>query len=85
MPAIAALKAAPQFETEPQPKEAPQLRAAPQPARLFHARMLVTRAEEWCVEAATPEEARALLAAGAGHRCTPGDSVQVELESLLDD
>jgi hypothetical protein len=76
MPATAALKTAPQFETEPQPKEAPQL---------FHARMLVTRAEEWCVEAETPEEARALLAAGAGHRCTPGESVQVELESLLDD
>jgi hypothetical protein len=85
MPAIAALKTAPQFKTERQPKEAPQLRAAPQPARLFHARMLVTRAEEWCVEAETPEEARALLAAGAGQRCTPGESVQVELESLLDD
>jgi len=85
MPATATLKTAPQFETEPQAREAPQLRAAPQPARLFHARMLVTRAEEWCVEAETPEEARALLAAGAGHRCTPGESVQVELESLLDD
>jgi hypothetical protein len=85
MPATAVLKAAPQFETEPQPKEAPQFRAAPQPTRLFHARMLVTRAEEWCVEAGTPEEARALLASGAGHRCTPGDSIQVELESLLDE
>ena len=53
--------------------------------RLFHARMLVTRAEEWCVEAETAEEARALLAAGAGHRCTPGESVQVEFEHLLDD
>jgi hypothetical protein len=85
MPATAALKAARHFDTEPQPKKAPQLRAAPQPQRLFHARMLVTRLEEWCVEAETPEEARALLAAGAGHRCTPGDSVQVELESLLDE
>jgi hypothetical protein len=47
--------------------------------------MLVTRAEEWCVEAATAEEAHALLAAGAGHRCTPGESVQVEFEHLLDD
>ncbi len=84
MPATA-LKAARQFDTGPQPKDAPQLRAAPQPPRLFHARMLVTRLEEWCVEATTPEEARALLAAGAGHRCTPGDSVQVELESLLDE
>jgi hypothetical protein len=63
---------------------APQ--AAPEPkSRMFHARMVVTRVEEWCVEAETPEEARALLASGAGHRCTPGESVQIELESLLDD
>ena len=65
-------------------------RAAPPPAaetkpRLFHARMLVTRVEEWCVEAKTEEQARALLAAGAGHRCTPGESIQVEIDSLLDD
>lgn len=77
MPAQAALRktasnAAPQAAPEPQ-------------ARLFHARMVVTRVEEWCVEAETPEEARALLASGAGHRCTPGESVQIEIESLLDD
>ena len=53
--------------------------------RLFHARMLVTRLEEWCVEAATPDEAQALLAAGAGHRCSPGESVHAEVESLLDE
>jgi hypothetical protein len=53
--------------------------------RLFHARMLVTRVEEWCVEAATAEEARALFAAGGGHRCTPGDSIHAELEHLIDD
>jgi hypothetical protein len=53
--------------------------------RLFHAKMLVTRVEEWCVEAETAEQARALLAAGVGHRCTPGESVQVELETLLED
>jgi hypothetical protein len=64
---------------------------APPPAiskakpRLFHAKMLVTRLEEWCVEAESVEQARALLAAGAGHRCAPGESVQVEVESLLDD
>ncbi|HZC56783.1 MAG TPA: hypothetical protein VE396_12190 [Xanthobacteraceae bacterium] len=72
MPATAALRTA--------PKEQP--RAEP---RLFHARMLVTRVEEWCVEAATPEEARALLASGAGHRCTPGDTIQVEFDGLLDE
>jgi hypothetical protein len=37
------------------------------------------------VEAQTSEQARALLAAGAGHRCTPGESIQVEIDSLLDD
>jgi hypothetical protein len=53
--------------------------------RLFHAKMLVTRQEEWCVEAASADEARALLEAGAGHRCSAGDSVQVELDRLLDE
>jgi hypothetical protein len=47
--------------------------------------MLVTRVEEWCVEAETAEQARALLAAGIGHRCTPGESIQVEIDGLLDD
>ena len=62
------------------------LKIAPQAEpRLFHGRMLVTRLEEWCVEAETPEEASALLAAGAGHRCAPGESIQIEFDSLLDD
>ena len=44
---------------------------APANTRLktFHATMVVTRMEQWCVEAATLEEARALLVAGEGHRC----------------
>jgi hypothetical protein len=45
--------------------------------------MLVTRVEEWCVEAATAEEAQELLASGAGHRCAAGESVQVELEQMI--
>jgi hypothetical protein len=62
------------------------LKKAPRPQpRLFHARMVVTRIEEWCVEAETAEEAKALLASGAGHRCTPGESISVELDGLLDD
>jgi hypothetical protein len=44
--------------------------------------MLVTRAEEWCVEAESPEEARELLAAGAGYRCHLGDCLHVEVESV---
>jgi hypothetical protein len=47
--------------------------------------MLVTRLEEWCVEAATAEEARALFAAGGGHRCTPGESVHTEFDELIDE
>jgi len=52
--------------------------------KTFHATMLVTRFEEWCVEAQSAEEARALLASGEGHRCHLGDCLQVELESLED-
>ena len=76
MPAATATKV--RTRAEPANRPAPQ-------RRLFHARMLVTRAEEWCVEAETAEEEQALLAAGAGHRCAPGESVQVELEHLLDE
>jgi len=53
--------------------------------RMYHATMLVTRAEEWCVEAETPEEARALLQAGEGHRCHLGDCLQMQLDQLHDD
>ncbi len=43
-----------------------------------------TRVEQWCVEAETAEEARELLAAGAGHRCEIGDCVNVEVEHVED-
>jgi hypothetical protein len=76
MPARSALLRAPRVAPEAAPDAKP---------RLFHARMLVTRVEEWCVEAETEEQARALFAAGVGHRCTPGESIQVEIESLLDE
>lgn len=49
----------------------------------YHATMLVTRAEEWCVQAASAEEARALLEQGEGHRCAAGDVFAVELGELL--
>jgi hypothetical protein len=42
--------------------------------KTFHATMLVTRAEEWCVEAESPEEARELLAAGIGVTLVSGCS-----------
>jgi hypothetical protein len=53
--------------------------------KTYHATMLVTRTEEWRVEAETPEEAKALLAAGQGHRCTSGECLHAELTGFFDD
>jgi len=50
--------------------------------KTFHATMHVMRVEEWCVEAETPEEARALLVSGQGHRCSAGDCLHVDLDTL---
>jgi hypothetical protein len=52
--------------------------------KIFHATMLVTRTEEWCVEAETADEARQLLAAGDGHRRYGSDCIHVEIRDLLD-
>jgi hypothetical protein len=69
------------------PKESAMALAAlkrmPEPEmKTYHATVMVTRAEEWCVEADSLEEARELLAAGLGHRCHLGERVQFEVESL---
>jgi hypothetical protein len=53
--------------------------------KTFHATMHVVRIEEWCVEAETAEEARALLAAGEGHRCSAGDCLNIQLDALHSD
>ncbi len=50
--------------------------------KTFHATVHVTRMEQWCVEAETAEEARELLAAGAGYRCEIGDCINVEVEQV---
>jgi hypothetical protein len=64
-------------------KQRPALASAPASApKVFHATVLVTRAEEWCVEAESAQEARELLAAGQGHRCHLGDRVQFEVERV---
>jgi hypothetical protein len=47
--------------------------------KTFYASLHVTRIEDWCVKAETEEEARALLANGAGERCRIGDCVYVEV------
>jgi hypothetical protein len=49
----------------------------------YHATMLVTRTEEWWVEATSPEEAQSLLEAGEGHRYSPGQICCVELSEIL--
>jgi uncharacterized protein YbaP (TraB family) len=50
--------------------------------KTFHATVIVTRNEQWCVEAESVEEARELLAAGAGHRCHPGDPLALDVEQI---
>jgi hypothetical protein len=58
----------------------------PQPSRkTFHATALVTRLEEWWVEAESAEEAKALLVAGDGHHAGLGERVHVELEGVLEE
>ncbi len=52
--------------------------------KTFHATMAVTRLEEWCVEATSAEEAKALLASGQGHRCHVGDCLNVDVEHFED-
>lgn len=49
--------------------------------KIFHASVQVTRIEDWRVEADSEEEARILLASGAGERCGVGDCVYVEVQT----
>jgi hypothetical protein len=58
----------------------------PQPrTKTFHATMLVTRGEEWWIEAESLEEAQALLAAGQGHRAAAGEFVHIKLDAMVAD
>jgi hypothetical protein len=50
--------------------------------KTFYASLQVTRVEDWCVEAETAEEARALLAQGEGERCGFGDRVHLEIQDV---
>ena len=60
-------------------------RPPPEPElKTFHATLLVTRVEEWCVEAETEEAARELLERGQGHRCGVGERTYAEVQDLLD-
>jgi len=66
------------------PAAARKLKATPQ-LKTWHATMLVTRAEEWWVEAESAEEAHALLAAGQGHHNATGACVCVEVEGRIEE
>lgn len=61
-----------------------KLKPKPQ-SKTFHATVLVTRLEEWWVEAESIEEAQALLAAGEGHHAARGERVHIEVEGMLED
>jgi hypothetical protein len=52
--------------------------------KIFHARMHVTRIEEWFVEADTAEEAKRMLETGQGERAHLGDCVQVEFTDITE-
>jgi hypothetical protein len=58
--------------------------AAKRKRKTFYASVHVTRIEEWCVEAATADEARALLARGDGERCQVGECVHLEIQTVSD-
>jgi hypothetical protein len=66
------------------PAAARKLRSQPE-LKTFHATMLVTRVEQWWVEAESADEARTLLASGRGHHAALGERVHVEVEELLED
>jgi hypothetical protein len=50
--------------------------------KTFYASVQVTRVEDWCVEAETEEEARALLASGQGERLGIGDCIYCDVTQL---
>ena len=52
--------------------------------KLFYATVQVTRVEDWCVEAESAEEARALLAQGEGERFGLGDRVHLEVQEVTE-
>jgi hypothetical protein len=47
--------------------------------------MIVTRIEEWCVEAETAEQAREFLTAADGPRFHLGNRIHAEIRNVRDD
>jgi hypothetical protein len=50
--------------------------------KTFYAILLVTREEQWTIEAETAEEARELLLSGTGGRCGAGEIVHIEVAQV---
>jgi hypothetical protein len=50
--------------------------------KMFYATMHVTRAEEWCIEAESVEEARELMNSGQGERTHTGECLHCEVASI---
>lgn len=50
--------------------------------KTFYATVHVTRVEDWCVEAESAEEARALLATGEGERSCLGECVYLDVQDV---
>jgi hypothetical protein len=53
--------------------------------RTYYATMLVTRVEQWWVEAASAEEAQELFTSGQGHNASMGERVHIELGMMSED
>lgn len=53
-----------------------------QKLKLYHATVQVTRVEEWSVEAASADEARALLLSGRGHRHAIGECLHASIDKI---
>jgi hypothetical protein len=58
--------------------------AAKKKLKTFYASVHVTRVEDWCVQAESAEQARILVANGAGERCGIGDCVHIEVAEVSD-
>jgi hypothetical protein len=50
--------------------------------KMFYATMLVTRVEEWCIEAETEEEASELLNKGRGERGHIGECIHCDVAAI---
>jgi hypothetical protein len=59
------------------------LKRKPEPElKTYHATMLVTRTEEWCVEAESAEEARKLFASGQGTAAISASACSLKSRAL---